>query len=72
MAKTLPLDKMTTEEKIQVMELIWADLSANADSISPPGWHNEVLSDRERGLEQGVVEIVDWQTAKTRIKKDIS
>jgi hypothetical protein len=29
----LPLDQMTTEEKLRAMEALWADLSRNADSF---------------------------------------
>jgi hypothetical protein len=48
MGTILPIDKMTTEEKIQVMETHWDDLCKQADNIPSPSWHREVLQVRER------------------------
>ena len=53
MAVTLPLDKMSIEEKIQTMESIWEDLCKSADSLSSPSWHEEVLKKQKR-KEKGV------------------
>ncbi len=33
---TLPLEKMSIEEKTRTMETIWDDLCRNADSIPSP------------------------------------
>ncbi|MFO7774732.1 MAG: addiction module protein [Candidatus Hydrogenedentota bacterium] len=51
----LPLDKMTVEEKLQVMEEIWDDLSGRAESVPSPLWHGEVLAEREQTVERGRV-----------------
>jgi hypothetical protein len=40
---SLPLEQMTVEEKLQMMEAIWDDLSQNSDEIQPPSWHGKVL-----------------------------
>ena len=44
---TLPLEKMSIEEKIRTMETIWDDLCRKADSISSPSWHEDVLTRKE-------------------------
>ena len=72
MSKGLPLKEMSVEEKIQTMETIWDDLASNAESIQSPEWHKNILNDREEKLKSGNEEILDWDTAKNRIKKDIS
>lgn len=72
MSKTLPLDEMSTEEKIQTMEHIWDDLVSNADNIASPEWHGDILSDRDIGVKNGSEEIFDWSVARNKIKKDIS
>ncbi len=35
---SLPLDKMTVEEKLQIMEAIWEDLTRDAASFESPAW----------------------------------
>ncbi len=72
MSKSLPLDEMTVEEKLQTMETIWDDLTDNADNIQSPEWHDKILIDREKKLNDGSEEIIDWSVAKSNIKKNIS
>ena len=47
---TLPLKEMTVEEKLQLMEAIWEDLSQHAAQIPPPAWHAEELAARAATL----------------------
>jgi len=72
MAITLPLGKMSIEEKIQAMESIWEDLCKKADNVPSPAWHEKVLNEREENLKLGKDEFIDWETAKRNIKNDIS
>ncbi len=47
---TLPLDQMTTVEKLRVMEVLWSDLSRHEEQLDSPAWHEKVLKDREEKL----------------------
>ena len=60
----LPLDQMTTAEKLQVMEALWADLSRNEREIESPVWHEQVLREREQRVRSGQESFIDWETAK--------
>lgn len=71
MSSRLPLEKMSVEEKIQAMEAIWDDLCDRADSLTSPAWHGEVLADRDSALQGGDDEVIDWETAKQNIKKQL-
>jgi hypothetical protein len=68
MAITLPLAKMTVEEKIQAMESIWEDLCRKSADVPSPTWHANILKEREQQGE----EFMDWESAKSKIKNDIS
>lgn len=70
MAISLPLDQMTTIEKIQVMEALWEDLSKNSDEFVSPSWHGEILSRRNKALSEGKDSIHDWNEAKERIRNE--
>ncbi len=72
MAIPIPLESMSVEEKLQMMESIWDDLCRKSESITSPPWHKKVLSEREEGIENGEEKFEDWETAKNNIKKDIS
>jgi hypothetical protein len=72
MGTILPIDKMTTEEKIQAMETLWDDLCKQAGNIPSPSWHGEVLQVREDGIEKGEDAFSDWDDAKKRIRDSIS
>ncbi|MBI2512435.1 MAG: addiction module protein [Opitutae bacterium] len=69
---TLPLDKMTVEEKLRLMEEIWADLSRNPDDIPIPEWHLEILREREQLVKEGKEHYIDWEVAKRQIDEAIA
>ncbi|MCC5865703.1 MAG: addiction module protein [Wenzhouxiangella sp.] len=71
MVRTLPLNEMTIEEKLQMMEALWDDLSRNAPDLATPHWHGKVLAQREQALERGEDQLEDWYQARERIEKEI-
>jgi len=69
MKLTIPLGEMTTVEKLQAIEAIWADLQRAPEEITSPGWHADVLAAREDRARQGTSRFSDWSTAKSRIRE---
>ena len=69
---TLPLEEMSTEEKIETMETIWEDLCKNADTIPSPPWHKKTLEERAEGIKNGDDEFVEWDSAKKHIRNETS
>jgi hypothetical protein len=69
MEAALPLDRMTTAEKLRAMEAIWADLTRNADSFESPAWHAEVLREREQRIAEGKETFLDWDEAKRQLRE---
>jgi len=68
----LPLDQMSTEDKLQAMEVLWESLCRDAADIESPAWHGEVLAERLVALERGEVEFEDLDEVKRNIRKQIS
>jgi len=64
MKPTIPLDEMTTAEKLQAIEEIWAELQRLPEELPSPGWHADVLAARERGVQEGTSRLSDWGTAE--------
>ncbi len=69
MITTLQIEKMSREEKLQVMEALWADLSKNDQDIESPAWHKDVLEETEARLASGQEKNLDWENAKQELRK---
>jgi hypothetical protein len=65
---SLPLDKMTSLDKIAVMEKLWDDLCRAPEVIPSPKWHKEVLEAREKEVNEGKAKFISFDQAKVRIK----
>ena len=68
MDAVLPLDQMTTEEKLRAMEALWADLAAKADNFESPAWHGDVLRARDQRILEGKEPSLDWTDAKRQLR----
>ena len=68
MAISIPLDKMTVAEKLDVMELVWDDLYQNEEDVPVPDWHMEVLREREAAIARGEEQSIDWEDAKKLLR----
>lgn len=72
MATPLAIDKMTIEEKLQTMEALWNDLCQHEEVLPIPDCQKEILDERERLIEKGDAQFLDWEDAKKRIAKETS
>ena len=64
MPVVLPLQKMSRDEKLCVMEALWADMWKDEDRFESPAWHARVLRDAERAVKSGKAKFTDWEQAK--------
>ena len=63
----LPLDQMTVDEKLEMLDQIWANLAAHEERVSSPAWHGEVLTERERLVASGEAVFHDLIESRQRI-----
>ncbi len=63
----LNIKKMSTEEKMRAMELLWDDLCRNQPDFESPYWHENILKAREKDLKEGKDRFLDWNQAKKDI-----
>ena len=68
MISTVDIAKMSREEKLQVLEAIWADLSKDAAAVESPPWHEDVLKETQSRLNAGQEQILDWPEAKRKLR----
>jgi putative addiction module component (TIGR02574 family) len=71
MSNQITIEKLSTNEKIELMEKLWADLSSSPD-YSPPEWHGDELARRKEAVSKGKTKYTDWDKAKEEIRKVVS
>jgi len=68
----VPIAQLSFTQKLDLMEMLWADMAGNEKNLESPAWHEAVLNDREAALDAGKVTVSNWEEAKERIKKNVS
>jgi len=68
---TIALNKLSVEEKLQLMEALWADLRGRAGASMSPRWHGEILAARAGAIERGEERFVDWEMAKKNLNEKL-
>ncbi len=51
---------------------LWDDLCKKADGMSSPGWHQDVLAERDAVQKREDDKFEDWKAAKRNISNKIS
>ncbi len=54
-------------EKFQIMEAIWADLSARVDQFEIPPEHLQLLEERRAKIASGEMKLLKWDEVKHTI-----
>lgn len=64
----LPLDKMTTSDKLAAMEQLWEDLCRSPESVPSPSWHGDVLLASDKRVKEGKSKFKTFDEAKDKIR----
>lgn len=65
----LPLSRFSLEQKLDLMETLWAELSRDEKKLDSPPWHGAVLKERGEAYAAGKAKVSSWEEAKKRIRK---
>ncbi len=71
MSIDLPLDSMSLADKLEAMEVLWAEISRKPADLPSPDWHKEVLDERRRLVAEGKLRFLDWDTAIADLRKEL-
>jgi hypothetical protein len=71
MSIDLPLERMTLADKLEAMELLWADISRQPTDLPSPDWHKDVLDERRRLVAAGKLRFLDWDTAIVDLREEL-
>jgi putative addiction module component (TIGR02574 family) len=62
------LRQLPNDEKLRIIETLWADIAADDTSFEGPDWHVKELAQTETDLASGKVTAVDWDAAKKELR----
>jgi putative addiction module component (TIGR02574 family) len=68
-AASIPIEDLSTADKILLMERLWENLSRRPTDIISPNWHGDVLAERRAAVLDGRTAFVDWEEAKKRLRE---
>lgn len=66
---TLPLDQMTVQDKLRVIERIRENLTRDESAVPSPRWHRDILEKRENAISNGNDGFTGWEESKKRIRE---
>ena len=69
MIQVAEIERMTVDERLRTMELLWTSLTRTPEDVASPDWHGEVLADRLAKIERGEGEFLTLAEAKARLLK---
>ncbi|MDZ7720937.1 MAG: addiction module protein [Balneolaceae bacterium] len=69
MQTPINIDKLSREEKLQLMHVIWEDLVKDEKQVQSPKWHEEVLRETEERVREGKEHTISWSKAKEELRK---
>ena len=60
MQNVIEIKHLTREEKLRMMDALWADLLSEEELLESSAWHKAALQATEKRLEAGKEKILDW------------
>jgi len=63
--KEADFKSMSIDERLRMMESIWASFSDEAVPIESPNWHGDILGQRKAKLESGTAKFISLETLKS-------
>ena len=65
---TIEIKKMSIIERLQAMEALWDSLMDEDSEMESPHWHQDILEERKRKIENGKAEFVSIEELKAKRK----
>jgi len=61
---TLEIKKMSTTDRLQVMEALWNSFTEDSIEIDSPHWHEDILEERKLKIKNGNAEFISIEELK--------
>jgi hypothetical protein len=64
--------QLSRSQKLDLLEILWTDMTGNEKNLESPVWHEDILNAREAALSSRKIFASNWDEAKERIKNNVS
>ena len=64
----IEIQQLPRQEKLQLMELLWAELSRDEAELESPTWHADALRETTERRDRGEETVLDWEPAKEKLR----
>jgi hypothetical protein len=65
---TLEIQQLPRQEKLKLMEMLWAELSRDEVELESPTWHADALRETAERRARGEETLLDWEQAKEKLR----
>jgi hypothetical protein len=62
------IQHLPRQEKLKLMEMLWADLSRDDADLESPAWHADALRETAEHRAHGGETVLDWEQAKEKLR----
>jgi hypothetical protein len=66
---TQDIQQLPRQEKLKLMETLWAELSRDEAELESPAWHAEALRETAERRARGEETVLDWEHAKAKLRQ---
>ena len=63
------IERMSVEERLQTIEILWKSISHCDDSLESPAWHREILEARRAKVDSGKGVFLSIAELRSRLKQ---
>jgi putative addiction module component (TIGR02574 family) len=63
--------RLTTVEKLQLVEELWDEIAASEDSLPVPDWHRDALAEDQARYQANPTEGSPWPEVKARLLRKL-
>ena len=63
------IEKMSLEQKLEAMELLWKSISEKPDEVPSPAWHEKIVAARLAKIDKGDAQFLFIEEARQRLRK---
>ncbi len=64
----LEIQQLPRQEKLKLMETLWAELSRDEAELESPAWHADALRETAERRARGEEAVLDWEQAKEKLR----
>ena len=62
----LDIQKMSVQDRLEIMEAIWESFSYEQIDVNSPKWHRNILEERQKKLESSKAEFISLDMLRSK------